>query len=347
MIPFWLAFLLPTLLTFSSVHRRHHALIWLLLLVFFVMFTGLRHEVGGDWGTYLHHYESAQYFSFWEYLSRMDPGYMLLNWVSFQLDGGIYLVNTLSALIFFSCLIIFCRAQPLPFLALTAAIPYMVTVIANGYTRQAIALSLVMLALQSLSAGRLKHYLIYIAIGALFHKSAIILLPLAVFYTQRRLIIRIVGVGGFSVIMGYLFLVDHFEALWVNYVDSQMQSDGGLIRLMMNLVPSIIFFVYYRRIRQEWDDYRIWFIFALGTVMLIPLVGFASTAVDRVALYLIPLQLVVFSRLPMLFSESGGRATVVKAIVGYYALVLFVWLNYASHAKYWLPYQNLITLDLF
>jgi len=344
---YWISYILPVFFALNKFHRRHSSLIWAVLFVSFVIFTGLRHEVGGDWVAYINRYNDAQYYSFLEYLVRWDIGYMLLNWISYQMDGGVYLVNTMSALLFLSCLIIFCRAQPLPFLAFSVAVPYLIDVISMGYTRQGIALGFVILGLKYLSDGDVKRYLIYVAIGALFHKSAVILLPLAIFYYHRGFVGRLLGAGGFSVIMGYLFLVDYYDAFWVNYVESKMQSDGGMIRLLMNFLPSLLFFIYYRRIKQAWPDYRIWFVLALSTVVLLPLVGFASTAVDRVALYLIPVQLVVFSRLPLFFSISSGRVAVIRIIVAYYALVLFVWFNFATYAFHWIPYQNYITLDLF
>jgi len=71
-------------------------------------------------------------------------------------------------------------------------------------------------------------------------------------------------------------------------------------------------------------------------------VDVASTAVDRMALYFIPIQMVVFSRLPYLLSKNISPNITSYGIILGYALVLFVWLNYASHAKYWLPYQNAI-----
>ena len=77
---------------------------------------------------------------------------------------------------------------------------------------------------------------------------------------------------------------------------------------------------------------------ALITVGVL-LVSPSSTAVDRVALYLLPLQLYVFARLPDLLGQGGKRRNWVLAVVGYYAVVLFVWLNFATHSKYWLPYQ--------
>ena len=64
-----------------------------------------------------------------------------------------------------------------------------------------------------------------------------------------------------------------------------------------------------------------------------------ATAIDRVALYLIPLQLFVFARLPRLARTVKGRTLLVLGVVGYYSAVQFVWLNFATHAQYWLPYQ--------
>ena len=66
-------------------------------------------------------------------------------------------------------------------------------------------------------------------------------------------------------------------------------------------------------------------------LMVIP----SSTAVDRLALYIIPLQLAVLSRLPRAFDSGLLR----YAVMAYSALVLFVWLTFAKHADYWLPYQ--------
>lgn len=347
MIPFVLAYTMTAFFSLVTVHRRHTSILWFILFFSFTIFIGLRHEVGGDWLAYLLQYNLAEHVSFWRYLSLMDPGYMLLNWVAFYLDGGVYLVNVFSAFIFLICLIIFCRAQSLPFLAFTVAMPYMIAVISMGYTRQGVAIGIVMLGLKYLSDDGVKRYLFYLALASLFHKSAVILFPLAIFYHHRGFFVRLVGVGIFSVIMTYLFLVDHYEILWINYVDSKMQSDGGLIRLLMNVFPSLLFFIYYRRIKQAWPDYRIWLILSVATITLFPLVGFASTAVDRVALFLIPLQLVVFSRLPLLFSMSNGRAIVIRLTVAYYGLVLFVWFNFATYAKFWLPYQNYIYLNVF
>ena len=75
--------------------------------------------------------------------------------------------------------VVFCRDQPNPWLALLAAVPYMLVVVGMGYTRQAVALGFALLGLAALGHGRTRAFVIWIAIGATFHKSAVSLLPIA------------------------------------------------------------------------------------------------------------------------------------------------------------------------
>ena len=50
----------------------------------------------------------------------------------------------------------------------------------------------------------------------------------------------------------------------------------------------------------------------------------------------LPLQVVILSRVPIAY-RLPGIGTIV--VILYSAAVLFVWLTYAKHAEYWLPYQ--------
>jgi hypothetical protein len=66
----------------------------------------------------------------------------------------------------------------------------------------------------------------------------------------------------------------------------------------------------------------------------------ATVVVDRIALYIIPLQAFVLGRLPFaLARQVGGYTQLSLAVIIYSAIVQFVWLNYAVHASSWLPYQ--------
>ena len=69
--------------------------------------------------------------------------------------------------------------------------------------------------------------------------------------------------------------------------------------------------------------------------LLLLLVLPSSTAVDRLALYIMPLQIAVLSRLPLIL----GRRLGVLIVVLYSVAIEFVWLNFATHARFWIPYQ--------
>ena len=64
----------------------------------------------------------------------------------------------------------------------------------------------------------------------------------------------------------------------------------------------------------------------------------SSTAVDRLALYGIPIQLFVWSRLPDAIGRGTSAVTVFGSVI-YSSVVLVTWLLFASHSSAWLPYQ--------
>ena len=128
--------------------------------------------------------------------------------------------------------------------------------------------------------------------------------------------------------------------------NEEMKSSGAYIRVFMNVIPAAIFFYYRKLWRERWPDgYTLWLLMALGSFAAFTGVWVYSTAVDRVSLYFIPLQIAVFSALPVLLQGKINPKVTTFLVIAYYASVYFVWLNFATWASYWLPYQNLIFLD--
>ena len=69
----------------------------------------------------------------------------------------------------------------------------------------------------------------------------------------------------------------------------------------------------------------------------------SSTVLDRMGLYLLPLQLVVFTQLPdVVGARDRANTSWVMAALAYYALVHFTWLNFASNRIYWVPYRSVL-----
>lgn len=315
---------------------------WLVTFLALILMIGLRHQVGGDWGTYANHIIEANYQSFPEVLSRGDPAYSLLNWLAAKSGLGPYFVNTVCSILFAWGLVVFCRAQPRPWLALVVAMPYLVTVVAMGYTRQGTAIGLAMLGLVALSSRKIFWFVVFVALAAAFHKSAVILMPLAILAGTKRKLWTAFWVGLSTLLFYALLLQDSVDGLTENYIGAQYDSSGAAIRVAMNAVPAALFLWFHRRFVMSQEDRTFWMWMSWGALVFVGLlvVSPSSTAVDRVALYWIPLQLFVLSRLPdVLGRKSRTKAFWVRVVVAYSAAVLFVWLVFATHAFAWLPYQ--------
>ena len=317
---------------------------------------GLRHEVGGDWLNYLWSFEDIDGMSLTEIFSQpssitSDPLYLLISWVSSALGLGIYGVNFICATIFSFGLASLCRSFQRPLLGLSIAFPYLIIVVAMGYTRQSAALGFVMIGIAGLLREKNLRFIIYIFLAALIHKSAIIMLPIIGFSVSRsRILIFFFGILFF--IVGYfLFLADNIEFLIYGYIQSRYQSEGALIRLAMNALPSILFILFRSKffIKNK-HEINFWLIVSYVSVLLLIVYPFfpSSTLLDRMALYLLPIQLFVFSNLPYALSNKIYlQKLYVFLVLGWYLLVMCVWLFFASNRFWWVPYNNLITEIIF
>ena len=343
MFGFWLMFFIPAwaVLVPRRLPERQAVVAWWAIGLLFTLMIGLRHEVGGDWGSYAGHFQHAAGMTFGEALKMGDPGHYVLNRLIAGLGGSIYTVNLVYAAVLMTGTVVFCRRQPNPWLALLAAVPYMLIVVGMGYTRQSVALGFALLGLVALADGKVRKFVFWIVLGALFHKSAVLLLPIAALAASRNRFLTAGLVAVATLLTYYMLLDSSAEALWTNYVTADMQSSGGPIRVVMNALPAVILIVLRRRLVPDPRERKLWLWMAAFALLCLPLIAVSSTAVDRVALYLIPLQLFVFARLPRLAHSTRTRTPLVLGIIAYYAAVEFVWLNFARHAQYWLPYQFL------
>jgi len=217
----------------------------------------------------------------------------------------------------------------------------MVVVVAMGYSRQGVALGLAMLGITKLAKGNIYRFILAITIAATFHKSALLLIPVAVLATPRGRVVTGIWVGITGLLLYWTLLADSVDSLVASYITAGYQSEGAVIRIAMNALPAALLILFRKQFEWTNVERNLWTtmaglaILTTGVLVISP----SSTAVDRVALYLIPLQLYVFARVPDLVGREGERRLWVVLSVSYYALVLFVWLNFATHSAYWLPYR--------
>jgi hypothetical protein len=214
-----------------------------------------------------------------------------------------------------------------------------------GYTRQAVAIGLILAGLSVFNRSKIMHFGIYIALAALFHKTSVIVFPLVALsiVTQRMWVAFLLLVLG---LVAYVTLLQGaVDSLLTNYVTAGYESQGAFIRVAMNIVPATTFLLLRSRFRLEPEVQKLWTILcaaALAALVMLFVLS-SSTAVDRLALYLIPVQLFVLARVPYAFLDKGRpNSQLVLAVIIYCAIVQFVWLNYAAHADFWVPYNSYI-----
>jgi len=303
------------------------------------LLVGFRYQVGADWRTYELLFSYARLSSLERVLSLGDPGYQFLNWIIQNMGLRLWAVNLVCGSIFGWGLFHLCRIQPSPFTAMLVAVPYLVIVVAMGYTRQSVAIGILMVGLASLSRnGSLLRFAAYVAVAALFHKTAVVAFPLAALTGRRSPLINLLLVGSIGFFMYDFFLEDSLATFIKNYVKAEYSSQGALVRVLMNLAPATLALTMASRLGFSDTERKLWRNFGLASFALLALVLISpsTTAVDRVALYILPIQIAVLSRVPGgLMNELIGKLVV----IGYSLAVQFVWLTFAAHADYWIPYR--------
>lgn len=347
MLPYWVLFFIPALYAIGDVKKNvqlkkvtYWDSNWLFIIILISLMVGFRYQVGGDWESYLDKLQNVSY-SFYEALFESgDPGYNFINWLSL-FYGGIFFVNFICGFIFTLGLALFCRSLPFPWLAMTVAIPYLVIVVSMGYSRQAVAIGISMMALSYLGKAKIRENIIFSSFAVLFHSSAIVVMPFYILTikTKRWILLPILAALVFIIYQNLVSSkVDSFAS---GYLYSYYSSSGAKIRVWMNAIPSILFLIFRNKFPISDTEKQFWTLMALGGVATIFAlqVSTSSTAVDRIALYWIPIQLYLFSWLPLVLRKKINPALTTYLIIIYYAVIQFVWLFYADTAFAWLPYQ--------
>jgi hypothetical protein len=308
------------------------------------LMVGLRWEIGPDWAAYSDIFNYTKLYSFGQAISHQDPGFMVLNWLLHQVHAPLWTLNLICGAIFVAGLTAFSQKQPNPWLAFLVAYPYLVIVVAMSGDRQSVALGVLFFALNAFERRQLFRSVLLIMIAALFHGSILLILPLCLLsYTrnglQRALLLAVVAV------LGFYYFQDIFSVYARRYSSEKIQSTGVAYRLAMNAMSALIFLLFQRRF--EFDEHlaKLWRNISLATLglVLLLLVFPSSTAIDRFLLYLFPLQFVVLSRVPTIFTmnrEPAGQITFL--VIGYAALVQVTFLVFGTYASYYIPYRSIL-----
>lgn len=344
MLPYWLLF--SFFAVGSIVERpsqswdaRRSAPLLFFGAVVIALMIGFRWNVGADWTAYVKMFQIAGYSSFSRLLQGGDPGYQWLNWVVQRAGGEFWVLNLICGIIFSWGLYRLAMTQPSPWLAMLVAIPYLVIVVAMGFVRQGVALGFLMAGIaHMIRGGSFVRFVFYVVAASLFHRTAAVELVLVGFGSSRGRLFNamLMAVAGF-VLYGSL-LQSHLNSFIENYISIRYNAQGAFIRVMMSVIPATLYFVYRDKMQFNEVEGRIWrnlSVASFGFFALLYILP-SSSAVDRLALYVLPIQIAVLSRMPSL---GKGEVAARAAVMAYSAAVMFVWLNFGDNATSWVPYE--------
>lgn len=315
---------------------------------FVILYTAvatLRYKIGGDWFPYLDMYDRARGGGLAAAMRQTEPLFGASIWLSTLIDTQVYLPNGLCALLLVVGIARVAATVREPWLAMVAAVPYLLIVVGMGYVRQAAAIGLICSALASLHRGRSVSVVVQLAFAVGFHATAVLVVPLFAYALANRNQLALVVLFAVGALFMYFVLIPRFD-IYSNYVDTNFESGGALPRILLSFVPSVLLlglrrnFVNRTRSRPVWIGFALLNCAALAAFFLLS----ASTAVDRIALYLSPIQLVVFGGIVDLLRASERQVFILRlGVIGLAAAVQTVWLVFSTYGSLWVPYTSILT----
>lgn len=245
----------------------------------FVVIFGFRFEVGVDWFNYINVYnrQTANPFA----LDTSELGFKLINLITYYVNEGIVTTVVLSTLLFaFFTIFGVARLGLNPYYFFVIVAPYHFVMSGMNYTRQAIALSVMMMAFSYLVQEKKNKFIIMTLVAGLFHTSALCFFPLYFVNGKIRYIL-------FSLVaIVPLVVLQMFDA-YSMYVTTNIDSAGLYLRVLY-LLPCAFFILLNNGSFQDRLIFkRLRLMVLLSFPFLLLLSKLSTTLADRFAYYFI------------------------------------------------------------
>lgn len=348
MIPYLLMLALPAFFALMGARASRLTLIPVAFIYWFMI--GLRFEVGRDWPNYIIIYRQAKLQTLSGLLFSKEGGYNVVQRFADFADGGIILVNAISALVFcwgFFAIASRCRE---PFLAICIATPLLVVANAMSVTRQAMAVGIIYFLFATWERRTLLTKMVVTALASLFHFSAILALAFVALSLKASPIVR-AAIAGF--VLSALWLVLAYapgavDVYTTSYVSGPQvtESEGAIIHVLPLAISGGIYLLFRRQIQDRTGRSLLHVQLAIASILAVPTALFiSSVGAGRFSLYLWPIAMYVAAALPSLLRDEGTRFISRLGVVAVSFALLSGWLLFANSSRNWLPYQSWVLED--
>lgn len=343
MIPYLLMLGVPALLALTGARTSRRALLGVGFLYWFMI--GLRFEVGRDWPNYVYIYRMAKLRSLSDVLLSKEVGYGLVQRFADYADGGLILVNAISALIFcwgFFAVAGRCRE---PFLAICIATPLLVVASAMSAVRQAMAVGIVFFLIATWDRRSTIGKILLTVVASLFHFSAILMMVFVALSVKTTPLVR-TAIAIFVLSVLWLVLAyapNQLDVYTSSYVSGPrvVESEGAIVHVFPLAVSGSIYLLFLRRLEEPTSRSLLHSNLAVASILLIPTALFVSSVgAGRFSQYFWPIAMYVVAAVPSLMRDEGMRFMFRLGIVAASFALLIGWLVYANSSLNWLPYRS-------
>lgn len=313
------------------------------VLLALFLFSAFRYQVGCDWSGYYYEYLAAENMNWASIAASREPiWWAILVWIDAM--GMPYPVaNIVSSAVFFIGVHVLAQRQPDPLGFLVLLFPILIINMPMSGIRQGAAIGLLCIAFTAFIDRKPVRFALWVVLAAGFHASALVfmlLLPVAAgSYSKTRL-----AAAAILAIPGAVLLAGGESAgvATSRYIETGAEAFGAVFRVGLLGLSALYFFLF---VRKKWmrtfpQDYSLASVGAIGMALALLLVPISSVIGDRFGYYLIPLQAMIFARLPFLpfrFNHSLHSALPYLVLL----LVFGVWSQLSGHfQKCFIPYDS-------
>ncbi len=318
---------------------------WWIYCIFIIFFVGLRYQVGSDWYGYLETLDATRYKTFDELFEGAEIAFYFIVWVSAQLNLDVYGANMATTTIFCYGLFKYCEKQSNPWIAIFSAMPFLTIVIAMSANRQAAAIGVTLLALSNWSESKIYSKVLIILVATMFHTSAIVFLIFIAIESNIGFIFKIIfGAALLAAVSIYSdsdASISRYKSSYIEDADTNF-SAGALQQIVINSWLGLVYILMPSSAKRNIMNGKIILFMSFFSLALIPFAFIYATAAARLSFYLFPVSISVLSTFPELSKNPSFIKTIKLLVVIYGFLILALWLNFANHAHYHLPYGNLL-----
>jgi hypothetical protein len=278
---------------------RQRGLYRLSIIALFI-YVAFRYEVGCDWNGYLIIYDAQSLGTYESAFSQRESLFAAANVFLHQLGLDYPYINVMSSAVYFAGFHMLARRQPNPLSMLALSFPLLVLHLAMSAIRQATAVGILCVAFNAFNDRRpvLFAGLVLLA-GVGFHTSALVFLSLTPFVigelSRRNIAIgMLVGLPG----LYYLASGEQFTVYYDRYVGTGTDAFGAPFRTAFLTMTGALFLL---AMKDRWRryypaDFKLTWMSAMIMLVLFPLAFVSSVIADRIAYYLMPVQIVILAR---------------------------------------------------